>query len=208
VEAIAPDWAPYREQTTDSPPERVLPWDLSTYLDPTLGLENAIVLRHGDPHLSAGSTPYWAKRWKIAEYDNQGRPVGAINARVNAAVFAERGCWYVLTGDYFDDEMIGDEAIEFRRYNYRITFNGTIAENFTASVEAARSWTDRLAYPAEYEDASIASLSRWGTLEYNFDETLRLVRYHSGVANPAHRAANIPRMPLLPVSPDLVYYGE
>lgn len=212
VAAIAPQWAPYRLGAAN------LPWDLAGYLDPTPGLKNAIMLRHADPHLGAGSTSYWLKKWKVAEYNGNGLPVGAINARVNAAVFAERGCWYVLTNGYFDGEQVGPDAVRNRRYNYRITFNGTIAENFTASVEAAHDWTDKLAYPARYEGGTIADLARWGSIEYTFDETLRMARFHSAASapsasipagsNPTHPAANLPRLPLLPVSPDLVYYGD
>ncbi len=202
VEGIAPDWAPYRE------PAAGLPWDLAGELNATPGLANGIVLAHADPNLSAGSTSYWVKKWKIGEYNSDGLPVGAINAQVSATVYAERGCWYVLTADYFDDEVSGPEAVENRRYNYKLTFTGTIAENFTAPVEAVQAWTDKMAYPAEYSGPTIADLSRWGTIEYQFDETLRLVRYHSTVANPINPAANLPRVPLLPVSPDLVYYGE
>ncbi len=201
VEGIAPQWAPYRE------PAAGLPWTL-TALNATPGLANGIVLAHADPNMSAGSTSYWVKKWKIGEYNSDGLPVGAINAQVSASVYAERGCWYVLTADYFDDEVSGGEAVENRRYNYKLTFTGTIAENFTASVEAVQAWTDKMAYPAAYSGPTLADLSEWGTIEYQFDETLRLVRYHSTVANPTNPAANLPRVPLLPVGPDLVYYGE
>jgi hypothetical protein len=199
----------------------VLPWDLLGRVDPTPGVKNALVLRHSDPHLGAGSTSYWLKHWKVAEYDADGNPVGAINARVNAAVFAERGCWYVLTPGYFDAEMTTtsvrnddptltpDEArwrvAENGRYNYKLTFVGTIAENFTAPVEAARAWHDTMAYPETWDGTD---LSAWGTIDYIFDETLRMARFQSTVSNPTNPAANQPRLPLLPVSPDLVYYGE
>ena len=209
VVAIAPQWAPYRLAGAS------LPWDLAGYLEDPLviGRTNAITLSHADPHIGAGSTSYWLKHWKIAEYDADGKPVGAISARVNAAVFAERGCWYVLSPGYFDPRLTVnaaagttvDDVIENLRYNYKLTFVGTIAENFTASVEAARDWHDKLAYPLSYSGDDLAE---WGTIEYRFDETLRLARFHSTVSNPAHPAANQPRLPLLPVSPDLVYYGE
>jgi len=202
VEGIAPNWAPYRSAGAN------LPWDVGGAMTPTPGLANGVILRHADPHLSAGSTSYWLKKWKVQEYNSDGLPVGSINARVNAAVFAERGCWYVLTADYFDEDVSGGRAVENRRYNYKITFNGTIAENFTAPVEAAQDWTDKMAYPAAYAGATIGTLSQWGTIEYEFDETLRLARFHGAVVDPTHPAANLPRVPLLPVSPDLVYYGE
>ncbi len=207
VVANAPQWAPYRDAAA------LLPWDLAGYMDPTPGLANAIVLRQADPAIGAGSTSYWLKHWKIAEYDSDGLPVGAISARVNAAVYAERGCWYVLSPGYFDPNLAVDpvagvavgDVIENRRYNYKLTFVGTIAENFTATVEAAQGWHDRLAFPETYDSGD---LEEWGTVEYQFDETLRLARFHSTVSNPMNPAANQPRLPLLPVSPDLVYYGE
>lgn len=208
VEAVAPSWAPYRQWTGEEPPQLVLPWMLTGYLDQTVGLRNGIILRHSDPRMPGDSTPYWASRWKIAEYDGDGLPVGAISARVNAAVYAERGCWFVLTPGHFDEEVVGNAAIRDRRYNYRISFNGTIAENFTASAEAAQSWSDHLAYPAEYADGTIGSLQRWGTIEYSFDETLRIARRDLRNASPTRPAVLMPRMPLLPASPGLVYYGD
>jgi hypothetical protein len=215
VAAVAPQWAPYRDAAAN------LPWDLAGYVDSTIGLKNALVLRHADPNLGAGSTSYWLKNWKVAEYNADGDPVGAINARVNASVFAERGCWYVLTPGYFDGEltrqtvqaanpgMSDGEAdmrvVENRRYNYKLTFVGTIAENFTASVEAAQDWSDKMSYPERYEGGELAE---WGSIDYIFDDTLRIARFDSTVSNATNPAANLPRLPLLPVSPDLVYYGE
>ncbi|MFW5866236.1 MAG: hypothetical protein ACOCX2_00375, partial [Armatimonadota bacterium] len=206
VEAVEPNWAPYRDA------DALLPWDLAGYLVPDVGIKNALVLAHSDPQLGAGSTSYRLKKWKIAEYDADGNPIGAINARVNASVFAERGCWYVLSPGYFDESLDARdgsatraEVIENRRYNYRITFIGTIAENFTASVEAAQDWHDKTGYP-EWDTGG--DLAGWGTISYEFDETLRMTRFDSTVSNSTNPAANLPRLPLLPVSPDLVYYGE
>ena len=145
--------------------------------------------------------------------------MGAIGAKVSAVVYAERGCWYVLTADYFDDQVTGTEAERFRRYNYKIDFTGTIAENFTAPLEAVRGWTDRTAYPNAY--ATTGELTEWGTIRYHFAEALRIVR-NQGLTTlaaastpprttstyPATAEANLPKLPLLPVSPDLIYYGE
>ncbi|MFW6437365.1 MAG: hypothetical protein ACOCZ7_00010 [Armatimonadota bacterium] len=206
VEAVEPQWAPYSDA------DALLPWDLAGYLVPDVGIKNALVLAHSDPQLGAGSTSYWLKRWKIAEYNADGNPIGAINARVNASVFAERGCWYVLTPGYFDETLDArdvdtdaDDVMENRRYNYRVTFVGTIAENFTASVEAAADWHDKMGYP---EWDTTGDFAGWGTVNYEFDETLRTTRFDSTVSDSINPAANLPRLPLLPVSPDLVYYGD
>ncbi len=207
--AIAPNW----EALATSPP--TVPWDITSYLNTGVGVKNAVVFKHEDPHLSAGSTDYWVKKWKVEQLDGSGNPVGAIGARVNAVVYAERGCWYVLTSDYFDKQATGADAVRFRRYNYKITFKGAIAENFTARVGAVRGWTDRTAFPEAYTGGA---LSQWGTIKYIFDESLRIARDQAlttlvGVdrSSPdvlASAQSNLPKLPLLPVSPDLVYYGE
>jgi len=210
--AIAPIW---EELATSPPTLPALPWDITSYLDNTVGVKNGLLLVHRDPRLSAGSTEYWVKKWKLEQLNGDGAPVGVIGARVNAVVYAERGCWYVLAADYFDSRVTGTDAERFRRYNYKITFNGTIAENFTVRVEAARDWTDKTAYPTSY---SAGTLSEWGTIDYIFDETLRVARDQalttlagtdrSSSDVLASAQSNLPKLPLLPVSPDLVYYGE
>ena len=94
----------------------------------------------------------------------------------------------------------------------------------TAPLEAVRGWTDRTAYPNAYHTSgAVTSLAEWGTIEYHFAEALRIVRDQglttlaaastppratSPTYYPATAEANLPKLPLLPVSPDLIYYGE
>jgi hypothetical protein len=198
--AIAPNW----EQLWAPVP--TVPWNIGAYVDTGVGVNNRLVLLHRDPRF-ANSTDYWVKRWKIEELNSAGDVVGGIRACVNATVYAERGCWYVLSSGYFDDKASGADAVRFRRYNYRIAFKGQIAENFTARLEAVRDWTDKTAYPA-YDLA--AGAFYWGTVEYIFDEAARIARDQalSDTEVLASVQSNQPKLPLLPVSPDLVYYGE
>ena len=61
---------------------------------------------------------------------------------------------------------------------------------------------------------------RWGTIEYEFDDRLRVRRDQGRTTfDPGTRVratterlhteqTNLPRLPLLPVSPTLLYYGE
>lgn len=216
--ALAPVW----EEFAVTPPGNPrLPWDISAEINATAGARNGIIFRHEDPGLGAGSTAYWLKKWKIEQLNADGQPIGAIGAKVSAVVYAERGCWYVLTADYFDDRVTGTEAERFRRYNYKIDFRGTIAENFTAPLEAVRGWTDRCAYPNAYH--STGALTQWGSISYHFAEALRIARDQGlttlagagtppRVTSPSYypvtAEANLPKLPLLPVSPDLIYYGE
>ena len=221
---LAPLWEEHARSLvppTPLPPPPNLPWDVTAALAaPVAGERTGVILRHQDPGLSAGSTNYWLKKWKIEELNAADEPVGAIHARVSAAVYAERGCWYVLAPEYFDDSVTGADAERFRRYNYDIEFTGTIAENFTAPLAAVRSWIDRTAYPATYTGGS---LTQWGTVRYNFAEALRIARDQGPTSlaaastppratavtyRPATVEANLPKLPLLPVSPDLIYYGE
>ena len=126
----------------------------------------------------------------------------------------------MLAPEYFDENVTGADAERFRRYNYDIEFTGTIVENFTAPLSAVRSWIDRTAYPATYTGGS---LTQWGTVRYNFAEALRIARDQGPTSlaavntppratavtyRPATAEANLPKLPLLPVSPDLIYYGE
>ena len=220
--ALAPVW----EQLSNTTP--LLPWDISSYVAApvVIGDPKGVIFQQEDPGLSAGSTAYWLKKWKIEQLNSDGRAVGAIGAKVSAVVYAERGCWYVLSADYFDGNASPANQTEqyverFRRYNYKIDFTGTIAENFTAPLEAVRGWTDRTAYPNAYGTAG--ALTEWGLVQYHFAEALRIVRDQglttlaaadtppretSSTYYPATAEANLPKLPLLPVSPDLVYSGE
>ncbi len=220
---LAPLW---EEHSAATP---LLPWDITGYIaSMNAGDRAGVIFKHEDPVLGAGSTDYWLKRWKIEQLNSDGRPVGAIQTRVNAAVYAERGCWYVLAPDYFNEDITSDGTPaqdrltqRFRRYNYAVEFTGMIAENFTAPLESVRGWMDRAAYPNAYTAGG--NLSQWGTVQYNFAESLRIVR-DQGLTSlaavntpprataityyPATAEANLPKLPLLPVSPDLIYSGE
>jgi len=75
-----------------------------------------------------------------------------------------------------------------------------------------REWSDKWSYPVGTDG--------WGTIRYEFDESLRRARDQAITtlgANSAERVAaavlsseqaNLPVLPALPVSPDLVFYGE
>ena len=251
--AIAPNWqlpgsTPYyqfpRSGGRDWPD---MPFNITDYVDTAPGARNAVALSHRDPQIGAGSTPYWLKKWKIEEatwrdvngYSVPGFwfPRGAINARVNALIYAQRGSWFVIPGDYFIPgagalDFDGDGQIDpieclyssrFRRYNYNITVRGTITAERTASLDAVQDWSMKWAYP-EYSDTSGRLTLRWGTISYEFEERFRMnrdqaltslsgpdnnIRGPSPTATATYSpASNLPKLPCLPVSPTLLYYGE
>lgn len=232
--AIAPNW-----QVPGSTPTHVfgapeVPFNVTALTTKTIGQANAITIRYRDPQIGAGSTNYLLKKWKIEELrPNSGGsyqvPQGAIHARVNALMYAQRGSWFVIPGQYFDRTAVTDDyngngvvdaldslyAARFARYNYEITVRGAITEDHTAPLEAAQTWMERWAYPIYSGTGDNLSLA-WGTIRYEFDERLRMNREQSPTAlNGAVRSgamgatvqSSLPKLPCLPSSPTLIYAG-
>lgn len=225
VNAVAPVWT-----TTNWP----LDYAGGSWIDPVAGRLNVISLFQRDPEIASGATDYWVKRWKLQDWVNMGtppapRPIGTLHARVNAIIYAQEGCWFVLPGDYFDraagaTDRDGDgvlDSVEYRRYNYEITVRGTIVENYTAPPAAVRDWLDKWAYPVW----PAADRLCWSSIRYEYDESLRAGRDQPPTslvgnvrvsnANPLYDpsadvplAWNLPRVPVLPVCPDLIFFGE
>ena len=199
----------------------------------TAGDPNVISLSYGDPGMAAGASDYWLKSFKLQQLDDVGgalKPVGSVHARVRAIMYAQNGSWFVIPGQYFDPTAAGSNDATFaRRYNYDISVIGAITENFTAPLNAVRDWADKWAYPI------YGTGTGWGTINYYYDETLRAPRDQAPTTSLVTRAitagtetirvsdqtrftpwtaghganwANVPKAPCLPVSPDLIYYGE
>lgn len=231
--AILPNW-----QIPGSTPAAAfanpeLPYNITTYATKAIGSRNAVSIFHRDPQLGTGATAYLLKKWKVEELvqDSDSAymlPRGAVHAKVNALIYAQRGSWFVIPGQFFDPEaatrdLNGDSTISpeeslyaarFRRYNYEITVRGAITEDHTAPLGAVQTWTNRWAYPVYNEDGT--SLI-WGTIRYQFDERLRLDRDQapttlSGTVRSSSTLPDTPRyllpkLPCLPSSPTLIYTG-
>ena len=238
--AIAPQWeasasvGPFAGAGAPTIPWRITGNGGGMNVSKTVARMNAVALTHRDPQLGTAATEYWVREWKIEEIDTDiNRPRGAINAKVNALIYAQRGSWFVIPGAYFDEntytaDFDGDGDVDaddsvwaarMRRYNYRITVRGCITEDHTAEVDDLQDWCNKWAFPVY--DAGTMALT-WGTIDYEFDERLRIVRDQgltSLDATDTRRLrvtssrlhtpqANLPKLPLLPVSPTLLYYGE
>lgn len=167
------------------------------WIETVLGSLNSITVR-----VVNANVPYRLSRFKVELLDANGNPIPPWNIRVNAAIYAESGCFFILRPPYFDNALnltIGKGAERFRRFNYfDIEINGAIAEYTTARTMARsiglsgaiyRSGLDKLAYP-KY-DAN-GDLVGWQLVRFNYDPTLLL---------------NQP--PFLPVSPIpiIIYSG-
>jgi len=222
AEYLSPLWAPLSSGAAP-----VLPWGLngpkappaplSQYLSTTPGDLNALAFRYRDPGLGGGATNYWLKRFKLEELDPvTGLAKGAVHAKVNALMYAQEGCFFIIPGQYFAPTATGGDAARFLRYNYDLEIRGAIAENFHASPAAWREWQDRWAYPQYFESGGTTYLA-WGTIRYRYDETLLAnraepptlmsgnLRYASSAL--FHEGVNLPKLPLLPTCPGLIYHG-
>lgn len=143
--------------------------------------------------------PYRLSRFKIELLDANDNPIPLWNIRVNATIYAENGCFFILPPPYFDLRRRGKEAERFRRFNYfDIEIQGAISEYINAETMARsiglteaiyRTALDKLAYP-KY-DAN-GNLTGWQLVKFKYDPTL--------VQNPP---------PFLPVPPRpiIIYSG-
>lgn len=205
-----------------STPNPQVPWSILSYINDGAGPNpgQLKVLRIFPqtidiPNIGMGAHEYWIKKWKINETNGAGDALGALHAKVNALIYAESGCWFVIPGDYFDASQTGNMATRFRRYNYDICVRGMISECFHASQEAVQDWSDKWAYPL--------AGGGWATLRYEYDESLRVPRHQptttltgrlrttDAAANPLvplTLQSNLPKLPALPVSNELIFMGE
>jgi len=164
------------------------------------------------------------KNMKIDRWGNsdplQVRP--GMDFVVSALMFAERGTFHVVAGDWFDPRVTtlsdvfeagsttsADQAAaryaRLKRYNYRIQIRGALCINQMPSLNEVGEWTDHWAYPP---DTVLDSGNPGGTgatlfndydaIQYSYDWGLRTVGLRP----------NVPRLPSLPASPGLIYAGE
>jgi len=199
-----------------------LPWPLSGYIDTGPGVLNALqfVMPLGTEIDTANggnsnAQPYLLKKFKLLEYDASSRITGSIHAKINAVMYAQNGCFFVIPGRYFKEDVNTVDAREYLRYNYDIEIRGAITENFHPGPAVVREWQEKWAWP--YTDPS-SSVFHWNSIRYIYDETLLAsrgqvptelvgVRRYCPPAS-AGPSLDLVKVPLLPASPDLLYYGE
>jgi hypothetical protein len=89
-----------------------VPWDITSYLATSggnlqPGVWNSLAITWANPGLGAVATNPWAKKWKLMEFlaDTSTppnlTPTSAVHCQVNAVMYAERGCWFVIPGAGF-----------------------------------------------------------------------------------------------------------
>lgn len=220
--ALSPVWGQlYR--TSTGPNALDLPWSIPGLMG-SVGTPMAVALGAADLGLSGlgtAATDYWVKKWKLYESvapaggGGNDEPTGALHAKINALIYAENGCWFVIPGDYFDGTQVGYMARRFRRYNYDICVRGAITEAFHADPGMVRDWSDKWSWPL--------AGGGWATIRYEYDEQLRAARWQAATTLtgasgnvraaasslvPLPAQANLPKLPLLPVTGQLDFQGE
>jgi len=173
----------------------------------TAGLDNYVRLQSAAGSTASQSSLHLTNA-KIEQLDGSGHPIDAgLTLVVSALLYAERGSLFIIPGDWFDPTMTSelvaggtgnagdtpaDRYARFRRYNYRVVVNGAVVINDTPSLADVGEWNDKWSYPVwnggGYD---------WYPVEYHYD---------GGLAT--ERAPNLPRLPHLPVSEDVLFTGQ
>jgi len=165
-----------------SPDFETKSWDITSYLDRAAGAVNYITVQL-DP---SSSTSYWLENLKLTS-----------EIHVDALVYAQNGSWFVIPGKWADaSSPTGQDAIDGLRYNTPIFFRGAISESHPADSPAVADWVNKWSYPY-YLTGDSTDKPHWGTIKYEFDDDL--------INN---RRGPLSILPVLPVSPDLIYEGE
>ncbi len=195
-----------------------------------LGLTGADALR-----FSPWITPVWDENVQDPHWIVKPRELGYVlgplaitpprgsdpmPVRVEAMVYAQNGSWFILPGPWFNedpDEMPPPDLDTMQKIqgwfdgrvapayheplNLQLTFYGAISENRPAPVGDVTDWTSKWAGP--YVAGSSAVVDG-AYLKYEYDPLLRWTREENdGVTDQVH-----PRFPNLPLTPDLLIWGE
>ncbi len=148
-----------------------------------------------------------------------GRVQPALDCVVHALMYAQKGTFFIIPGEFWDPRACaldhnGDGVVdaadidrdasavadfaESRRWNVRLRIYGAITESYVADPGSVADWYDKWSYPLNFAAMDDGD---WGLIEFRYDPGLRSNR-------PFARFSTLPRLPFLPVSPDLVYFGK
>lgn len=168
---------------------------LANRFNPLPGVEHAFWFTNIDTGDPSSQGDYWLSNAKLMQWDSNGNPLPGLDIVVSALLFAERGTFFIIPGDWFDPMVKASDPnnawVLYRRYNYAITVNGAIVIDETPPLADVAEWANKWAWP----DLSSGNL-QWGSIVYNYDPGLLLPR-----------GGGLLRMPRLPVSPELIDAG-
>ncbi|HAZ64666.1 MAG TPA: hypothetical protein DCZ72_13805, partial [Armatimonadetes bacterium] len=182
------------------------------------GFRNWLSVQAGLPAtLSGGSqSDLLLKNMKVERLtgalDNLGIEAG-LTMTISALMFAERGTFYVIPGDWFDPRALSlaevkdgttgngsatnaaERLARLKRFNYELVVNGAVAVNNLAEPADVAQWSDKWAYPAP-GTTSVDLYNNYQSIRYHYDWGLRLA------------VNNRPLLPALPMGTGLAYVGD
>ncbi len=145
-----------------------------------------------------------------------------LDVRIEAVMYAQEKSFFIIPGEPFNNFPLDtrqylernktralpgvDPKSSYPFYNepldIKITINGAIAENYTASERAQDEWSYRWGWTPLKKPSGAPTAHGGDGLAFQYDPALR----RSLRLDPYHRP--LPLMPKLPVSPNLVFLGE
>lgn len=141
--------------------------------------------------------------------------VQPLDIRVDAAIYAAGGSWFVIPGEPFVPERSGAAPAGFpsagEPLDLRVLVSGAISENRTAPVADVAAWaalwrgSDENWSLSPYPQPPATAVRQVGwsgrQLEYQYDPAVKAARNPSDATSPL-------RVPHLPVSPGMILFGE
>lgn len=175
----------------------------------------------------AYNRPYWISRVVTSPMD----------IRIEAVLYAQDGSFFVIPGEWMNtdvDDQRGPTALGSLRYSdpvragwrkedlvdangnlkpsawpfygeppdIRVVIDGAISENLPADKDYQTAWSQHWGWTPESRPDGTESAHAGEGLVYLYDNDLRIPLRYDKFSRP------LPPMPALPVSPDLVFFGE
>jgi hypothetical protein len=155
-----------------------------------------------------------------------------MDIRIEAVLYAQDGSFFVIPGEWMNsdaNDQRGPNALGSLRYNdpvragwrkddltdgpsaypffaeppdVRVVIDGAIAENTPADKDYQTAWARHWGWTPETRPDGSDSAHNGEGLVYLYDNDLRIPLRYDKYNRP------LPPMPALPVSPDLVFFGE
>ena len=136
------------------------------------------------------------------------RGASALPLQIQALIYAQNGSFFILPGPWFNEDPAWNDYASFpvpgyhEPLNLQLSFYGAISENMPAPPGAVSDWTSKWSGPFGAQQQSGPFLT------YTFDPLLRMPRLHRVVVDKREQRFATPRFPSLPMTPDLVVWGE
>ena len=157
--------------------------------------------------------PYWLARCAVAPLD----------VRIEAAIYAQNGSFFIIPGVWFNNNPADTREnlkltkrrapgvnlppkssypLAYEPLDIKVTVLGAISQNRMASEKAQEEWARRWGWTPLTKPSGAPTAHGGDGLAFQYDPELRKTLRFDKWGRP------LPLMPKLPVSPDLVYFGE